>query len=131
VIGEAPQHGLYHRRDNCDPLAMDLAKPRKKNNGVGAWRIALLIGILPLVLGAMLWTASALSDNGRVPAELAASQQESGVMLCSEGKIVHGAGAFIDSLFDSGSFRCTAWRMRAALVETSTGATHWPSSPRR
>src|ERR1700712_4565619 len=110
---------------------MPAAVPPKKQRATRGWRIALLIVVLPLVLGAMLVGASVLSDNGRVPAELAAAQQESGVMLCADGKIVYGAGELIDRILNSGSFRCTSWRMRESVVDTSTGATHWPSSPRR
>ena len=110
---------------------MRLAKLRPQHDVQGRWRVLLLIAVLPAVLGTLLWIASALSDSSRVPAELAASQQESGVMLCAEGRIDHGTGTWFDRLLDSGNFRCTAWRMRAALVESTTGATHWPSSPRR
>ena len=110
---------------------MPAAVPPKKQSAARGWRGVLLIGVLPLVLGALLWGASVLSDNGRIPAELAAAQQESGVMLCIDGKIVYGAGAVIDRILNSGSFRCTAWRMRETVVDTSTGATRWPSSPRR
>jgi hypothetical protein len=116
---------------HLDALPMPVAAPPKKQSTGYGWRIVLLIGILPLVLGAILWGASVLSDSSRVPAELAAAKQASGVMLCDDGKIVHGAGAFFDSLFASGTFRCTSWRMRQTQVDTATGATYWPSSPRR
>jgi hypothetical protein len=114
-----------------DLLPMSVAvSPKNQRPGRG-WRNVLLIIILPLVFGAMLWAASVLSDNGRVPSELAAAKQESGVMLCADGKIVHGAGEFFDRLLNGGTFRCTSWRMRQTQVDTATGATYWPSSPRR
>jgi hypothetical protein len=95
------------------------------------WRaLAFLVG-LPLVLVLALAAVSAASDGGRVPSELAAAARETGVMLCSEGRIDHGDGAWFDRLFDSGKFRCTAWRMRQRLVDSNTGATVWPTSPRR
>jgi hypothetical protein len=52
-------------------------------------------------------------------------------MICSGGAIVRGDGSFIDSLLGAGRFRCMAWRMRRHLVDPATGATDWPSSPRR
>jgi hypothetical protein len=110
---------------------MPAAVAPKKQRAARRWRGFLLLAVLPLVLGALLLGASVLSDNGRVPAELAAAQQESGVMLCADGKIVYGAGAVIDRILNSGVFRCTAWRMRESVVDSATGATHWPSSPRR
>ena len=122
---------LYHRASPADALPMPAVVAPKKQGLVRRWRGALMLAVLPLVLGALLLGASVLSDNGRVPAELAAAQQESGVMLCADGKIVYGAGAVIDRLLNSGVFRCTAWRMRESVVDTATGATHWPSSPRR
>lgn len=110
---------------------MPVVPSPKNRSAARGWRAVVLLGVLPLVLGAMLLGASLLSDNGRIPAELAASQQESGVMLCADGKIVYGGGAVIDRVLNSGVFRCTAWRMRESLVDRATGATHWPSSPRR
>src|SRR3981189_1086947 len=96
-----------------------------------AWRIVLLIAPLPLVLGAILWSASALSDSGRIPAELAAARQQPGDMVCADGRIVPGAERFIDRLLSGAPFRCTSWRMRLQIVDPATGPTHWPSSPRR
>jgi hypothetical protein len=98
----------------------------------GAWRIALFAVCLSLLLWATLWGVSVLSDNGRVPSELAAAAQRPGDMVCSGGAIVRGDGSFVDSIFStSGRFRCIAWRMRHRLVDPATGATDWPSSPRR
>lgn len=110
---------------------MSLTKPRPKSSLARGWRVLLLIAALPLVLSAILWSASALSDDAQIPAELAAARQESGVMLCDGGQIVPGAEAFIERLFSGATFRCTSWRMRATLVDPTTGATRWPSSPRR
>ena len=90
-----------------------------------------MIGVLPLVLGALLVGATALSDGGRIPAELAAARQQPGEMICADGRIVPGAEDFIDRLLSGATFRCTAWRMRRQLVDPGTGATNWPSSPRR
>jgi hypothetical protein len=115
-----------------DGLPMSPAKPPiKKNNDDTSWRLALFIVGLPLVIGAMLWAASVLSDGTRVPAALAAAAQGSGVMFCTEGAIVRGTDSLIDRLFGDGSFHCTAWRMRRGQVNTATGVADWPSSPRR
>ena len=53
----------------------------------------MLVVVLPLVLGALLWGASALSDGNRIPGLLAHAAKESGVMYCTEGRIVHGDGS--------------------------------------
>ncbi len=96
-----------------------------------AWRIAALVGALPLVLGAILWSAMALSDNGRIPAEIAAARQQPGDMVCADGRIIPAAEDLIDRLLSAAVFRCTDWRMRLQIVDPATGATTWPSSPRR
>lgn len=95
------------------------------------WRVAALVVGLPLMLVLALTAVSVASDGGRVPSELAAAARETGVMRCSEGTIDHGDGSLVDRLFDSGRFRCTAWRMRQHLFDSNTGTTVWPTSPRR
>jgi hypothetical protein len=95
------------------------------------WRIGGFVVGLPVVVLLILSAFSAASDGGRIPAEIAASKRESGVMLCSEGRIDHADESFVGRLFDAGRFRCTAWRLRARLTDPGTGATFWPSSPRR
>jgi hypothetical protein len=95
------------------------------------WRVVALVVGLPVFLVLALSLLSAASDAGRVPSELAASKRESGVMLCSEGRIDRDSDSIFDRVFDGGRFRCTAWRMRRSLVDSSTGATAWPTSPRR
>ena len=122
------------RRPYDDPapdMPMPAAPLRPTPRARRAWRVLVLIGALPLVLGAILWSASALSDSGRIPAELAAARQEPGEMICADGRIVPAAEDLIDRLLSGAVFRCTSWRMRLQLVEPATGATHWPSSPRR
>lgn len=95
------------------------------------WRaVAFFVG-LPLLLMLTVTAASALSDGGRIPSALAAAAAETGVMQCFEGRIERGDGSLIDRLFDGGTFRCTAWRLRQRLFDPSTGTTAWPSSPRR
>jgi hypothetical protein len=97
----------------------------------GAWRITLFAAGLAVLLWAALWAAGLVSDRGRIPSELAAAAQQPGDMICADGAIVRGDGSFIASLFSAGRFRCIAWRMRARQVDPATGATDWPSSPRR
>ena len=72
-----------------------------------------------------------MSDSGRIPSELAAAQQESGVMVCADGTIVRANGSLVERIFGVGTFRCNSWRMRARQVDPATGHTDWPSSPRR
>ncbi|HZV93352.1 MAG TPA: hypothetical protein VFF72_09050 [Caldimonas sp.] len=97
-----------------------------------AWRVALFAAGLTILLWLVLWGASLLSDNGRIPSELAAAAQQPGDMVCADGAIVRGDGSFVDSLFSTGGrFRCTDWRMRHPRVDPSTGKTDWPSSPLR
>ena len=91
----------------------------------------MLILVLPLVLGALLWTASALSDGNRIPGLLAHAAKESGVMYCTEGKIVHGDGSLVDRAVEPGTFRCTAWTLRGMGSYTVKAAMPWPTSPRR
>lgn len=96
------------------------------------WRIVLFAFFLTLLLWMALWGASLMSDSGRIPSELAAAAQQPGDMVCSDGTIVRGDGSFLASLFTAGGhFRCIAWRMRHRQVNPATGATDWPSSPRR
>jgi hypothetical protein len=111
---------------NADPATV----PRRNSD---AWRIALFAACLSVLLWAALWAASRISDRGRIPSELAAAAQQPGDMVCADGAIVRGdgSGSFVDSLFSGGRFRCIAWRMRARQVDPTTGATDWPSSPRR
>jgi hypothetical protein len=98
----------------------------------GAWRIAFFAVCLAMFLWVALWGASLMSDGGRIPSELAAAAQQPGDMVCSEGAIVRGNGSLLDSLLSiGGRFRCIAWRMRHRQVDPATGATEWPSSPRR
>ena len=95
------------------------------------WRAAAFFVGLPVVLFVVLSSLSAASDAGRVPSELAASNRGSAVMVCSEGRIEHRSDSFFDRVFDAGTFRCTAWRMRKTSVDSASGATDWPTSPRR
>jgi len=99
--------------------------------GPALGRMAMLILVLPLVLGALLWTASVLSDGNRIPGLLAHAAKESGVMYCTEGKIVHGDGSLVDRAVEPGTFRCTAWTLRGAGSYTVKAAMPWPTSPRR
>jgi len=94
-------------------------------------RAFMLIVILPLVLGALVWTASALSDGNRIPGLLATFAKESGVMYCTEGEIVHGNGSLVDRAIEPGTFRCTAWKLRGEETYTVRGAMPWPTSPHR
>ena len=97
----------------------------------GAWRIAFFaVGLVFLIWGA-LWGASLMSDSGRIPSELAAAAQQPGEMVCSDGAIVRGDGSYFANLVGTGRFRCIAWRMRNSRVDPATGATEWPTSPRR
>ncbi|MEP7303808.1 MAG: hypothetical protein ABI699_19995 [Caldimonas sp.] len=102
--------------------------PRRARAGM---RLALFAIGLVLFLWAALWVASLMSDSARIPAELAAAAQENGVMVCSDGTIVRADGSLLDRIFGIGRFSCTAWRMRARLVDPATGTVDWPSSPRR
>ena len=103
------------------------ARPRAPRLG----RMLILIVSLPLVLGALLWGASALSDDSRIPGLLAHAAKESGVMYCTAGRIVHGDGSLVDRATQPGTFRCTEWKMRGEQTYTVRGATPWPTSPRR
>jgi hypothetical protein len=95
------------------------------------WRIALVGALVIGLLWATLWGAIQISDEGRIPSELAAARQEPGDMVCSGGTIVRGDGSFLATFFSGGRFRCAAWRMRRSRVDPATGATDWPTSPRR
>lgn len=110
---------------------MSSAKPRPRRDLDSALRVLLFIVLLPLLLAAILWSASAMSDSSRVPAEIAASARDSGVMMCAEGTIDHGEGSLVDRILSNGRFLCTAWRMRGRQTSSTTGAVDWPSSPRR
>lgn len=94
-------------------------------------RLALFAVCLLLFLWAALLAASLMSDSGRIPSELAAAQQESGVMVCADGTIVRSNGSLVERIFGVGTFRCGAWRMRTKQVDPATGHTDWPSSPKR
>ncbi|MEO8924829.1 MAG: hypothetical protein ABI330_18725 [Caldimonas sp.] len=110
-------------------IAAPAAVARRENP---PWRIALFALCLILLLWVALWGASLMSDSGRIPSELAAAAQQPGDMVCSDGAIVRGDGSFLASIFSAGgTFRCIAWRMRYRQVDPETGATDWPSSPRR
>ena len=97
----------------------------------GVWRIVMLILSLPLVLGGLLWGASVMSDNNRIPGMLAHAAKESSVMYCTAGKIVYGNGSLVDRALQPGTFRCTEWKMRGEQTDTVRGAAPWPNSPRR
>jgi len=107
------------------------AKTVSSPSGPRLLRAFMLIMILPLVLGALVWTASALNDGNRIPGLLAVLAKESGVMYCTEGKIVHGDGSLVDRAVEPGTFRCTAWKLRGEGSYTVKGAMPWPTSPRR
>lgn len=102
-----------------------------KNRSSRLWRAVMLAVTLPTVLGALLWTAAEVNDSNRVPAEIAASARETGVMLCSDGAVDHDAESLWDRIVSAGTFRCTSWHMRGKSSSTTTGAVEWPSSPRR
>ena len=91
----------------------------------------MLVVILPLVLGTLLWTASVLSDDNRIPALLAYPAKESGVMYCTEGRMVRGDGSLVDRALAPATFQCTAWKLRGEGSYTVKAATSWPTSPRR
>ncbi len=97
----------------------------------GVWRAAALIFSLPLVCGSLIWGASVLSDDNRIPGVLALAAKESGVMYCTEGKIVHGDGSLVDRAVEEGRFHCTAWKLRGVGSYTVKAAMPWPTSPRR
>ena len=99
--------------------------------GLRLGRTLMLIASLPLVLGMLLWGASALSDDSRSPGLLAHAAKESGVMYCTAGRIVHGAGSVLARATEPGTFRCTDWKLRGEQTYTVKGATPWPTSPRR
>ncbi|HWJ57142.1 MAG TPA: hypothetical protein VNR90_12980 [Vicinamibacterales bacterium] len=107
--------------------AKTLASPAGSN----LVRAFMLIVILPLVLGVLVWTASVLSDGNRIPGVLAVLAKESGVMYCTEGKIVHGDGSLVDRAVSPGTFRCTSWKLRGEGSYTVKAAMPWPTSPRR
>ena len=98
---------------------------------VGLWRTFMLVFSLPLVVGALVWAASVLSDGNRIPGLLALAAKESGVMYCTEGKIVHGDGSLLDRAVQEGRFHCTAWKLRGVGSYTVKGAMPWPTSPKR
>jgi hypothetical protein len=106
-------------------------RPHAAAAGLGLGRTLMLIASLPLVLGALLWGASALSDDSRIPGLLAHAAKESGVMYCTAGRIVHGDGSVLARAIEPGTFRCTDWKMRGEQTYTVKGATPWPTSPRR
>ena len=108
---------------NDRPLA---GRPRTR-----PWRALGLVIIVPVVLGAIVWTANAVGDSNRVPAEISASARETGVMLCAAGSVERDGESLWDRIFAAGTFRCTSWRMRGEASSTTTGAVGWPSSPRR
>ena len=95
------------------------------------WRTIVLVLVLPIVFGAFLWAANVVSDSNRVPAEIAASARDTGVMLCAEGTVGHDDESLWNRIVKAGTFRCTSWRMRGKSSSTTTGAVDWPSSPRR
>ena len=105
--------------------------PRAPDEGLGLGRSLMLIVSLPVVLGGLLWGASVLSDNNRIPGLLAHAAKESTVMYCTAGKIVHGDGSLVDRAIQPGVFRCTEWKMRGEGSETVRGATSFSTSPRR
>ena len=107
------------------------AKTPAASSGPSLARTLMLILSLPLVLGALLYGASVMSDTNRIPGLLATFAKESGVMYCTEGEIVHGDGSLVDRAIAEGTFRCTAWKMRGEETYTVRGATPCPNSPRR
>jgi len=128
----APQDS-YDRKpaapEHDEPMSADMTQPRHPI--VRRWRAALLLFALPTVFGAILWVANAVGDSNRVPAEIAASARDTGVMLCAEGTVDHDDESLWDRITSVGTFRCTSWRMRGKASSTTTGAVDWPSSPRR
>ena len=66
-----------------------------------------------------------------VPGLLAHAAKESGVLYCTEGRIVHGDGSLLDRAVEEGTFRCTAWKLRGEGSYTVKGAMPWPTSPKR
>jgi len=110
---------------------MSSTAPIPKHPSGSAWRTAALIVCLPAVAGGLLWGASVIGDINRVPGELAVLAMESGVMYCTEGRIVHGDGSLAARATEVGRFRCTAWKLRGEGSMTVRGAMPWPTSPRR
>ena len=113
-----------------NPMTAASASATKRRYS-GRTRLALFATGLVLLLWAGLWAASLMSDSARIPSELAAAQQESGVMVCSDGTIVRSNGSLVERIFGVGTFRCNNWRMRSRQVDPATGHTDWPSSPKR
>ena len=112
-------------------MALASASTTTRRRYSGKARLALFAAVLVVLLWAGLWCASLVSDSGRIPSELAAAQQESGVMVCSDGTIVRSNGSLVERIFGVGTFRCNNWRMRSRQVDPATGHTDWPSSPKR
>ena len=109
------------------PAAPHVARPARSRIG----RTLVLVVSLPLVFGAILYAASILSDDNRIPGLLAHAAKESGVMYCTAGRIVRGDGSLVDRAIAPGSFRCTEWKLRGPGSYTVKAATPWPTSPRR
>jgi hypothetical protein len=105
------------------------ARPRRPI--VRRWRTVVLLLALPTVFAALVWLANAVGDSNRVPAEIAASARDTGVMLCADGTVERDDESLWDRITSVGTFRCTSWRMRGKASSTTTGAVDWPSSPRR
>ena len=114
-----------------EPPMNDFAKSAVARAGRTFGRRIMLIVIMPLVLGALLWAASVLGDDNRIPGLLAHAAKESGVMYCTEGKIVRGNGSLVDRALEPGTFRCTNWKLRGEGSYTVKAAMPWPTSPRR
>jgi hypothetical protein len=62
---------------------------------------------------------------------LALAAKESGVLYCTEGRIVHGDGSLVDGRSSAGTFRCTAWKLRGEGSYTVKAAMPWPTSRAR
>jgi len=107
------------------------AKPAAPVSFLLLVRTFLLVLSLPIVLGAMLYGASVMSDGNRIPGMLAVFAKESGVFYCTRGEIVHGDGSLLDRASEEGTFRCTDWKLRGEGSYSVNGAMPWPTSPRR
>jgi hypothetical protein len=68
------------------------------------------ISLLLLGLGVLLMGLQAISDNVSVSKHLAEAKARRGVLVCQDGRMVHGDGSLRDLIMADAYFSCTDWR---------------------
>ncbi len=110
------------------PAAIPARRPAEPERST--WRVVGFFVGLPVLVGVMVWGATALTTSSRIKNRLTEFNRGHAVMVCDDGYI-DAAGSWWNTIIGDGALRCTSWSLRAGQGDVPAGMVEWPSSPKR